>query len=264
MNACINFYPPVGKLVFWLTPKTVFQQAIAHHEMSVDKVDRRLSKGTKRKDLISYVLKAKDEKGMLRLELDSTAAALILAGAEGVSSSLTATTNHLLRHPGKLQKLAHEIRSTFKEEAEMTAPSLESLPYLKAVILEGFRFTAPVPIGIPRIVPPEDAIVAGQVLPGNVCNSTLNARRQKQGDRRSSLSRRPSSASRNSPHIAPQATSLSQTRTFQNGGCQKVAPFSRLRQRIRHSRARHLQTTIGKCFSLSPLDHATALVRGWR
>jgi cytochrome P450 len=238
LNAGINFYPVVAKAARCLTPRSILEEAKTHHAMSVDKVSRRLAASTDRQDLIAYLMRHNGgEKGLTRLELDSTAAALILAGAEGVSSTLTATTNHLLRHPEKLKKLLHEIRSTFASEHDMSPAALEVLPYMKAVILEGFRFTAPVPIGIPRIVPRGGGVVANEVLPRDVrlpiyC-STHSPFSPLQSTR--SYARRPSSPFLSSPPTAPATTSPCLTSISQSAGSTKTRPYSCHRPAIHSS-----------------------------
>ncbi len=150
-----------------MIPKSAYKAALAHFAYSSEKVARRIALKTDRKDFLSYILKA-NEDGMTLPELEATSSIIILAGSESTSTMLTATTNFLLRNPSKLEKLAAEIRSSFKNESEVTMSALEHLPYLKAVFQEGFRMAPPVPTQIPRIVPPEGDVVCGHNLPGNV------------------------------------------------------------------------------------------------
>jgi len=164
--ASISFYPTLKNLLFRLLPKSAFEQARKHHDMSADKVNRRLARGAEdRKDVLSFLLNVKD--GVMTAgEMEGTAATLILAGSEGTSALLTAVTNFLVRHPEKLAKLENEIRTEFASEDEITLTRLEHLPYIEAVLREGMRVAPPVPTSIPRIVPPGDDIVNGVRLPG--------------------------------------------------------------------------------------------------
>jgi len=164
--ASINFYPRLKRLLFLLMPKSTFQEAVDHHNMSSEKVHRRMATKTDRKDIISYLLQHTDEEGMSISELEATTSTLILAGSEGTSACLTATTSYMLRSPNKLKKLTDEIRSSFKAESEITLDNLETMPYLNAILREGMRIAPPVPTSIPRIVPPEGDLVCGEILPG--------------------------------------------------------------------------------------------------
>ena len=167
--ASINFYPTLKWILFKCMPKSVFAKAVAHHNMSADKVKRRLQRKTNKKDIISYLVK-EDRAVMSIGELEATTATLILAGSEGTSALLTSTTNLLVRNPEKLQRLTKEVRTSFQSESEIVLDKLEKLPYIEAVLREGMRVAPPVPTAIPRIVPPLGDIVSGIRLPGNVSN----------------------------------------------------------------------------------------------
>ena len=170
LRASVNFYPWISSLLFTLVPKSLLSLKAheTHFAMSREKVQRRIAMQTDRKDFLSYILKANDEKGMTVPELEATSSVIILAGSESTSTMLTATTNFLVRFPSKLDKLTKEIRTTFTNEQEITLDALEQLPYLRAVFQEGFRVAPPVPTQIPRVVPPGGAVVCGHSLPGNV------------------------------------------------------------------------------------------------
>ncbi|KAL8832623.1 MAG: hypothetical protein Q9191_000139 [Dirinaria sp. TL-2023a] len=142
-------------------------QAQRHFEMSREKFQRRLKLQTDRKDIISYVLLNNQTSEITLPELEATSALLIVAGAESTASSLTATTNLLLRNRPKLEKLCEEIHASFDNESDITLSALEKLPYLQAVFQEGFRMAPAIPTQIPRIVPPGGDTVCGEFLPGN-------------------------------------------------------------------------------------------------
>jgi cytochrome P450 len=139
--------------------------------MSCEKLRRRMALQTDRKDFLSYILPSEDVKRLTMPELEATAALLIVAGSESTSTQMTATTNYLVRNPTKLAKLVEEVRSTFKNDQDITLRAVENLVYLKAVLQEGMRLGPPVPTQIPRIVPPEGDVVCGHNLPGNVRQS---------------------------------------------------------------------------------------------
>lgn len=67
------------------------------------------------------------------------------AGGETTSTALSALFFYLSRNPAVYQKLAHEIRSTFANSAEIHGgPQLASCRYLRACIDETLRMSPPV------------------------------------------------------------------------------------------------------------------------
>ena len=172
--ASINFYPLIKPVLFAFIPKKAFDEAREHHDMSSDKLRRRIKEKAERKDIMSYLLRNVGEKGMTIPELEASAATLILAGSEGTSALLTATTNFLVRCPEKQTKLADEIRSSFASESEINLERLEKLPFIKAVFDEAMRITPPVPTAIPRIVPPDGDVICNEIVPGGVSTSEVS------------------------------------------------------------------------------------------
>jgi cytochrome P450 len=169
LRASVRFYPWLASALFTMIPKSAFKAAQDHFAMSCEKLGRRMALQTDRKDFLSYILSGSDAKNMTMPELEATAALLIVAGSESTSTMMTATTNFLVRSPGKLDKLAKEVRDAFQNEKQITLSAVEQLPYMKVVFQEGMRLGPPVPTQIPRIVPPEGDVVCGRRLPGNVC-----------------------------------------------------------------------------------------------
>ncbi|QSZ34461.1 hypothetical protein DSL72_006055 [Monilinia vaccinii-corymbosi] len=88
-----------------------------------------------------------------------------MAGSNSLATTLASTTNYLTRYPSTLEKLTREIRSKSKDESDMNLESLTKLPYLSAVIEEGLRICAPVPLGMPRVVPEGGDTVCVEWLP---------------------------------------------------------------------------------------------------
>lgn len=66
------------------------------------------------------------------------------------------------------KKLQDEVRSSFKTYEEINAHSTAGLKYLQAVALEGMRLFAPLPLGLPRVVPEGGDTVDGHFLPAGV------------------------------------------------------------------------------------------------
>ena len=90
------------------------------------------------------------------------------AGSETTATTLSCITYYLLRTPDVLKRLQAEIRGAFKEYKEITVTSTATLKYLHAVSLEGMRIFAPLPLGLPRVVPEGGDTVDGHFLPASV------------------------------------------------------------------------------------------------
>jgi cytochrome P450 len=68
-----------------------------------------------------------------------------------------------------MQRLQHEIRSSFQKFDDIDSMSTANLRYLQAVCMEGLRIFPPLPLGLPRIVPPGGDTVDGEFIPAGVC-----------------------------------------------------------------------------------------------
>ena len=139
-----------------------------HIEFTELKTARRLDMKTDRKDFMDYILRYNDERGMSRSELMETSAILILAGSETTATLLSGLTYYLLTNPETYAKVNAEIRDAFKSPEEITLTTTGKLPYLHAVLEESLRLYPPVPIGLPRITPPDGDMISGVFVPGNV------------------------------------------------------------------------------------------------
>ncbi len=137
-------------------------------EKTRDKVGARLEKGEDaRPDFFSFFIKnqKKDSKSLTREEMDSNAILFLIAGSETTATALSGSTYFLLRDPERYAKLAHEVRSTFKELSEITIEEVNKLEYMIACLKEGIRHYPPVPAGFPRIVPTGGNEIAGHYIP---------------------------------------------------------------------------------------------------
>ena len=134
--------------------------------MVKEKVQNRLNTPQDHPDLLSHLAKARE--GLSDAEIESTAGIIIIAGSNLLTTTLAGTTNYLLRFPEALVKLITEIRSAYATEADITLTNVGHLPYLSAAIEEGLRIVAPVPLGMPRVVPEAGDTVCGEWLPENV------------------------------------------------------------------------------------------------
>jgi cytochrome P450 len=166
--ASITFYPALDKLLWFLIPKSAFEERLYHFRRSVEWVHRRLNLETDRTDFMSYITRNNLKQTMTIAEIEATAGTLVIAGSETTSTVLLSTTRNLLIQPDKMAKLVKEIRSAFANESEITLRSVEKLPYLNAVFQENFRYTPPVPCSIPRTVPTGGDTISGVMYPGGV------------------------------------------------------------------------------------------------
>ncbi|KAH9055044.1 putative P450 monooxygenase [Lactarius vividus] len=101
-----------------------------------------------------------------KLSLWHEAGALLAAGSDTIAISATATSYHVLHNPEVQQRLVKELRTAWPvlEEAPRYEV-LEKLPYLTAVVKEGLRMF-PGGAALPRVVPPDGAMIAGTFIPG--------------------------------------------------------------------------------------------------
>ncbi|KAH8699008.1 cytochrome P450 [Talaromyces proteolyticus] len=122
---------------------------------------------TRRRDWISYFLRNNGESTMSVDELGETSAILFIAGSESVASTVTSTLWFLMQNPISYQTLVEEIRTSFRDESEITITALKKLPYLTAVLEETMRLRHPTPPGFARTVPKDGAYIDGYFIPEN-------------------------------------------------------------------------------------------------
>ncbi|KAI0478322.1 cytochrome P450 [Xylaria cf. heliscus] len=95
------------------------------------------------------------------------AGSFVGGGTETTASALTTLTYFVLANPDILQRLREELQTVMpvgQKELPPTA-TLESLPYLTAVIQEGIRLSFSVPGRLPRTAPAEELVYKGYKLP---------------------------------------------------------------------------------------------------
>jgi hypothetical protein len=96
--------------------------------------------------------------------------ALMFAGTDTVGAALMVGTHRLLANPDKMQKLKAELVALWPS-LEGEGPrlrELENFPYLNAVVKEALRLSSGVTSGLPRVVPPSGATIAGANVPAGV------------------------------------------------------------------------------------------------
>ena len=155
-----------------LVPKRIREASRQRFAFSSAKTGKRLALGEAphRSDLVTYICRYNDDKGMSREEIDATADILISAGSETTATALTGTLQYLLRNPEKMKKLQEEIRQSLRTAKEsLSIQHTANLPYLNAVLSEGLRMCPPAPSNRPRLVPEGGAQVCGNWVPARVC-----------------------------------------------------------------------------------------------
>ncbi|CAI6306923.1 unnamed protein product [Periconia digitata] len=165
-------YPIIGVPVLMVLKLFPQVERVRHRnrEFAVERTQRRIERETDRKDFMSYILQHNGEadKGMTRPEMDRNSAILIIAGSETSATLLSGITFHLLKNPEWLEKLTHEIRTTFEHDTDITFTSTASqLKIMNAIIMETFHMYPPVPAYLPRCTGEGGATVCGKYVPPN-------------------------------------------------------------------------------------------------
>lgn len=102
-------------------------------------------------------------------EMASHINALMMAGVITTSTFLSGVLYYLMNNADAFNKLKTELRTTFSSLEEITCSSTAQCDYLAAVIKEGLRIYPPAGgAHLPRIVPPEGAMISGYWVPGRV------------------------------------------------------------------------------------------------
>ncbi|KAI0028700.1 cytochrome P450 [Vararia minispora EC-137] len=121
-----------------------------------------------RQDIASYLLEKDESTGATLLGPDDLTADAILAvqaGSDTPAGILTYLFFFLLWHPNVHALLYRELFAAFPTaDAPLLPRTLATLPYLDAVITETLRLGAPFH-GLPRVVPPAGAALAGEFVP---------------------------------------------------------------------------------------------------
>jgi cytochrome P450 len=100
--------------------------------------------------------------------LQANATIIAAAGSETTATMLSGVTFLLLQNPDAMEKLKHEVRSSFHSAADITIASVGRLPYLLACLNEGLRRYPPAVANLPRDVHEGGEMIAGRFVPENV------------------------------------------------------------------------------------------------
>lgn len=128
--------------------------------------------------LFTRLFKGEEEEALTFKEIVDEAQTYIIAGTDTTAITLTYVVWRVCQNPEIRLRLVEELRqlpSDFKDHDAM------KLPYLAQVIEESLRLHGAAPSGLPRMVPPEGATLAGQYLPGGsvVCTQAWSLHRNK-------------------------------------------------------------------------------------
>ncbi|KAI7153473.1 cytochrome P450 [Hortaea werneckii] len=132
------------------------------------------SGATTRKDMLSKLIDLVKTRGgelnWTMLDVTTEIWAVIWAGADTTAIALTAVFYFTHKHPHVLSKLRSEIDEAF-DSGKLTSPvrfkDTIRLPFLNAVVKESMRLHPSLGTGLPRVVPPSGAEIAGRWIPGN-------------------------------------------------------------------------------------------------
>jgi cytochrome P450 len=119
-------------------------------------IERYQAAGTGRGDVLSILLRARDEEahaeeavvGMSSRQLRDEATTLVIAGSETTGNTVAWACYLLATHPEEQQRLQREVDLVLGG-ADASAETLSALPYTRAVITEALRLYSPVWI-LPR------------------------------------------------------------------------------------------------------------------
>lgn len=160
---------PGGKGLMRFLVARFVPSRIKHQVLTAEGIENHFNGGDGKPTFLGHFLKQEDPSKQLTIpEILSDASAFILAGSETTATALCGITYYLLKERACMKKLVQEIRDSFDTEDEITFASVSKLKYILAVVNEGLRMYPPVPIGLPRIVQGEGAIIDGKWVPGKV------------------------------------------------------------------------------------------------
>jgi cytochrome P450 len=161
---------PILPLLLWLKPRGLnrwmdknLPPKMKNYYALLDRnVDKRLesnkkSTGPVRTDMLHFLTTAKDpntnQPAWSRDDLLSECHLLIIAGSDTTAVTMCGLFFFLTHNPRIYDKLANEIRTTFKSLDEVVhGPQLHSCTYLRAVIQESLRMSPAGPSELPRVI----------------------------------------------------------------------------------------------------------------
>ncbi|RFU82160.1 pisatin demethylase [Trichoderma arundinaceum] len=104
--------------------------------------------------------------GLTQKESESEILLQIAAGSDTTASAIRSTMLHMCSNPDILRKLREEIAAADIAGDIISDSEAKSLPYLQAVIKEGFRIFPPIAALMSKEVPPQGDTWNGAFIPG--------------------------------------------------------------------------------------------------
>ncbi|KAL8737128.1 MAG: hypothetical protein Q9181_001999 [Wetmoreana brouardii] len=155
--------------------KALAEDSARHESYTLDLIEKRVNERTSRKDYMSHLIQDQAVKQLSIVQLAAHASDFVIAGSETTATTLTVATYFLCRYPLVLQKLQTEVRMTFTKYEQINGASAANLKYLHAVCLEALRVFPPLPLALPRVVPPGGDTVDGCFVPEESPNKRIIA-----------------------------------------------------------------------------------------
>ncbi|KAL8462067.1 hypothetical protein ACS0TY_033227 [Phlomoides rotata] len=105
-------------------------------------------------DIVDILLEyQRENEGSSPVEDDTIKAVvqdIFAGGTDSTATALEWTIAELIRNPRSMETLQNEVRQVARNEQEINEKDVKKMPYLKAVIKEGLRLHAPLPLLVPR------------------------------------------------------------------------------------------------------------------
>ncbi|KAH8691814.1 cytochrome P450 [Talaromyces proteolyticus] len=137
-------------------------------------VEDRKTFNSSRVDLFSFLLPPSiHSEGLEADDLIYDSELAIVAGSDTTSTTLAALLYLLTQEPEKQEILRQEVDRLCSSPQEVSNQILsKNAPYLDGCIKEALRLYPAVPSGVQRMTPPEGAVIAGRLIPGDTLVST--------------------------------------------------------------------------------------------
>ncbi|KAK1992908.1 cytochrome P450 [Colletotrichum falcatum] len=160
----LSWMQPLLKMTI---PRSLATKLAENRALTREKVKKRLDLGTRRPDFMDAMIRKSESAGsaMTFDELASNSFVLIVAGSETTATALSATAFFLATNPACLEKLAHEVMSTFASEDQIDMLGVQKLSYMSAVLSESLRLYPPAPGPQPRMAKEGGDDVLGEFVP---------------------------------------------------------------------------------------------------
>ncbi|OCT54200.1 benzoate 4-monooxygenase [Cladophialophora carrionii] len=131
--------------------------------------------GKPRQDIMQRFIEAQDPETGERMgfpELRAEASSLMVAGASTGSVTMNWMTYYLQKNPSVRQRIISQLEEMFPDNLDAATPlpfsSLNKLSLLEATEIECLRMHPPIGYSMPRLTPPQGAVICGVYVPGNV------------------------------------------------------------------------------------------------